>query len=401
MGLKVIQLNACGKFSTGNIARNIARKVGNGSKLFYVNNAVDDPNARRFYNKRRWYLDLLMTRVVGLDSIWSGQNTRAIIREIKREKPDILHLHNLHGFFLNYKTLFRFIKKNGIKVVWTLHDCWSFTGHCPHFDFVGCEKWKTQCKRCPLFKQSYLKSWYFDRSSKGYRLKKQFFCGVKDLTIVTPSHWLADLVKQSFLREYPVQVINNGIDLEMFEICESVTFRDVLPKGKKIILAVASDWGEMKGYSDIVELSRRLSDDYAVVMVGVTEMQKAELEREKIIALMRTDNQRQLAELYSSAYVFVNTTYEETYPTVNMEALCCGCPVITYATGGSVESINESTGLVIPKGDIDALMTAINSIQFKCYNREKISQDARAVYSQEDMLDKYVALYEDILGQQD
>ncbi len=392
-GLKVIHINAHGKYSTGNIATSVIERVGNGSKIFHAYSYLGGESAKMYYSKFGWLMDVLMTRLTGLDSIWSWNNTRKIIRDLKREKPDILHLHNLHGFYINYRALFKFIKKNNIKVVWTLHDCWSFTGHCPHFDYIGCDKWKTGCHNCPTYKESYLKSWFFDRSKKGYNSKKKAFCGVKNLVIATPSEWLAGLAKQSFLKEYPVKVVNNGINTENFNICENVTFKDVIPEGKKVVLAVASSWDEMKGYSDVVEISRRLNNDYIVVMVGVSEARKEALEGERIIAITKTENQKQLAELYSAAHIFINTTYQETFPTVNIEALCCGCPIVTYATGGSTETVNESNGAVVPKGDVDAMLEAIYDIQAKIYDREGISRKAKELYTKENMIENYIDLY--------
>ena len=395
--LKVIHINAHGKYSTGNIATSVIKSVANGSKLFHTCDALDESISKRFYSKSEWMIDVGLTRIFGLDSIWSWNNTRKIIRDLKREKPDILHLHNLHGFYINYRALFKFIKKHNVKVVWTLHDCWSFTGHCSHFDFIGCDKWKTGCHNCSTYKKTYLKSWFFDRSKAGYKSKKKAFCGVENMVITTPSEWLAGLVKQSFLKEYPVKVVNNGISTENFNICENVTFKDVIPNGKKVVLAVASSWDEMKGYSDVVEISRKLSDDYIVVMVGVSEALKQRLSEERIIAISKTENQRGLAEIYSAAHVFINTTYQETFPTVNIEALCCGCPIITYATGGSVETVNDANGVVVPKGDVDAMLGAIYGIKDKEYNRQKMSEEAKKLYSKQKMIENYIKLYKELL----
>lgn len=396
MGKKVIHINAQGGYSTGNIATSIVAHAASGSKLFYALGKTDRALGTKFYSKFGWKLDLILTRLTGRDSVWSWCNTRRIIKELKQEKPEIIHLHNLHGFYINYKKLFKFIKRNDIDVVWTLHDCWSMTGHCTYFDYIGCEKWKTGCEKCPTFKESYLKSWLFDRSKTTYNAKKKAFCGVKNLIFVTPSEWLAELLKQSFLKDYPVKIINNGINTENFSVIPNVSFKEILPIGKKIVLAVASDWGERKGFFDVVEISRRLTEDYCVVIVGVTETQKQQLSGEKVIAIIRTENQRQLAELYSAAHVFINTTYEDNYPTVNIEALCCGCPIITYATGGSVETVDETNGMIVPKSDVDAMLSAIYAIDDKMFDRQKISKDAKEKYTSENMVDAYIELYNSI-----
>lgn len=393
MSKKVIHINAHGKYSTGNIATSIIKKAGNGSKLFHIYDNPDQEISKRYYSKFEWMADVGLTRALGIDSIWSWNNTRKIIRDIKRENPDVLHLHNLHGFYINYKQLFRFIKKNNINVVWTLHDCWSFTGLCPYFDFIGCDKWKDGCHHCPTCKDPFTKSWFFDRSKSGYKYKKKAFCNVKNMVIVPPSEWLGNLVKQSFLKDYPVKVINNGINTENFCIVPNESFKETLPEDKKIVLAVASSWDKRKGLFDVVEISRRLTDGYQVVVVGVTEAQKKQLESEKIIAITRTENQKQLGELYSNAHVFINTTYEDNYPTVNIEALCCGCPIITYATGGSVETVDETNGMVVPKGDIDSLLEAVYQIENKSYDRISISARSKVIYSKEEMIQKYLDLY--------
>ncbi len=395
-GKKVININAHGKYSTGNIASSITENLNNGSMFLHSRGELGRDYAINFGSKFQMLCDVAMTRLTGVDSVWSWNNTRKILKVIKREKPDIIHMHNLHGFYINYRRLFRYIKKHKIKAVWTLHDCWSFTGHCPYFDLIGCEAWKTQCRECPLYKETYLKSRYFDLSKSNFKRKKNVFCGVENMTIVTPSEWLAGLVKQSFLRDYPVVVINNGINTDKFRIRANETFKDVIPADKKVVIAVANGWEKRKGFGDVVEVSRRLPDDYVIIMVGVSQNQKKQLVGEKIIAISRTENQQQLAELYSSADVFINTTYEDNYPTVNIEALCCGCPIVTYDTGGCAETVCENNGIVVPKGNIDIMVSAIKQVVDRKFDREAISQAARAKHPHDDMIKKYVELYEHI-----
>ena len=384
--MKVIHINAHGKFSTGNIASGLAKETGEGSKLFYTRDRVSPELGIKFFTKTGFYLDLFLTRLTGRDGIWSFGNTRRILRALKKEKPDLIHLHNLHGFYINYKMLFSFLKKNDIKVVWTLHDTWAFTGHCAHFDYVGCQKWQSGCGSCPLNKQTYLKSWFFDRSRANFKSKKKSFTGLKDLTIVTPSAWLKDLVGESFLKKYKVQVIHNGIPTELFSRRLEKPKSFLLPEDKKIVLAVASSWDEMKGFSDLVALSKKLPKEYQLVMVGLKEWQKEALAGENILAITKTENREELADLYAKANVFVNTTYQDTFPTVNLEALCSGTPVITYATGGSVETVNETNGRVVSKGDVDALTKEILALEKKDFNREEISHSAKEKYSKEKMI---------------
>jgi len=274
----------------------------------------------------------------------------------------------------------------GKPVVWTLHDCWSFTGHCSHFDFSGCEKWRTGCKKCDRV-HVYPSSLGYDNARNNFARKKALFTGVKNLTIVTPSQWLADLVKQSFLKAYPVQVIPNGIDLSVFKPTPG-DFREKYGlQDKKIVLGVASAWGKSKGYGDMLKLPELLGDNYQVVVVGISQEQKDVLPS-NVIGITRTNNVQQLAEIYTAADVFVNPTYQDTYPTVNLEAQACGTPVITYATGGSVESVPAEQ--VVEKGALVALCEAVKHLGSGIV----LDWD----FSAQTAFEKYLRLYEKILG---
>lgn len=293
--------------------------------------------------------------------------------------------------------MFDYIKSANKKVVWTLHDCWAFTGHCAYFDMAKCDKWKTGCGKCPNLKK-YPNSWFFDRSSSLYKTKKAVFSGVKDMTIVCPSQWLAELVKQSYLSDYPIKVINNGINLEDFKIIDNHTFDNVVDRSKKIILGVASPFGERKGYSNYISLSKIIDKEkYQIVMCGVNEEQVKELESYDIVGITRTDSKQKLAELYSLAYCFVNMTFEDNFPTVNIEALACGLPIITYNTGGSVEVITEDNGIVVEQGDIEAVKMAIYNMSE--YDRQKIADNAIKKYSSEIMANAYINLYKMVKGE--
>lgn len=297
--------------------------------------------------------------LTGRDGGYSRTATRRLIRHLDKFKPDLIHLHNLHGWYLNYELLFAYIKKRDIPVVWTLHDCWAFTGHCPHFLHSGCEKWKTECHHCPqlaVYPESRVES-----TGRSYREKREAFTGVKSMTLVTPSRWLADMVGESFLGGYPTRLINNGIDLAVFKPTPS-DIRDRLGiGGRRLILGVSSDWGERKGLDVFATLASRLGDGYAVLLVGVDEKTARTLPA-GIITLPRTESAAELAAIYTAADLFVNPTREDNYPTVNMEALACGTPVITFAAGGSAEIIDEATGTSVPVDDIDALEREIRRI---------------------------------------
>ena len=331
----------------------------------------------------------------GLKGGWLFFETKRLMKRIDEIKPEIIHLHNLHDTYVHLPLLFNYIKKHKVPIVWTLHDSWSFTGHCPYFTMAKCDKWKIGCHDCPNYRD--YPSSFFDNSKRMWKLKKKWFTGVENMTIVTPSQWLADLVKQSFLGEYPVRVIHNGIDLAVFKPTPS-DFREKyqIRKEKKILLGVAFDWGIRKGLDVFVELSKRLAPEkYQIVLVGTDEQVDRQLPT-NIISIHRTQNQTELAEIYTAADVFVNPTREEVLGLVNIEANACGTPVITFNTGGSPECINEKSGMVIPYGDIDAMK---ESIEYICDNSSFSEKDciARAAsFDQKKKYREYLDLYETI-----
>lgn len=331
-----------------------------------------------------------LTAADGSFSIFATAN---LIRELKSFSPDVIHLHNLHGWYLNYGMLFQYIRENKIRVIWTLHDCWSFTGHCPHFTMAGCEKWKTGCHHCPqlwVYPET-----LFDRTAAMWQKKREWFSGIENMTIVTPSHWLAELVKQSFLQEYPVRVIQNGIDPDIFHpIQGNFRGRYSIPDAVHIVLGVASPWGRRKGLDVFVELAKRLDENYKIVLVGTDKQIDRQLPK-NILAIHRTDNQQELAEIYTAADVFVNPTREDNFPTVNLESLACGTPVITFATGGSPECVDNSCGVVVGKDDIAALEQQLRWIcAAKPFAEECCIQWAENFHRNR-RFEEYIRLYEE------
>ncbi|SFH98391.1 Glycosyltransferase involved in cell wall bisynthesis [Selenomonas ruminantium] len=277
----------------------------------------------------------VMTRLFDQTGFWSMHATRKLIAFIEKIKPDIIHLHNLHGYYINIDLLYEYLKKTKVKVVWTLHDCWAITGHCAHFQIPRCNKWQDGCGKC-VKKMSYPASFFVDGSKKNWERKKRIFASVES-SIVVPSRWLGDIIKKSYLRNNSITIINNGVDLDLFRPRKTSFKIKYGIENKNIVLGVASEWTEQKGINDFLKLRNYLDDSILLVMVGVTKKQRKKLPV-GIIGIERTNNAKELAAIYSSADVFLNTTYEDTYPTVNMEALACGCPVITYDTGGALES---------------------------------------------------------------
>lgn len=398
--MKVLQINSvCGIGSTGRIAidiHNLLIEHGHESYIAYGRNLPKNCDiAIKIGTKFDNYAHVAKTRMFDMHGFGSKKATTEFIEKVKELDPDIIHLHNIHGYYINTEILFNYLKKVNKPVIWTLHDCWTFTGHCSYFDYADCDKWKTGCYDCPE-KKSYPSSRLLDNSKSNYLRKKEIFNGINCMTIVTPSMWLAKLVKESFLGEYPIKIINNGIDLNVIKPTES-NFRERYNlEAKFIILGVANIWDRRKGFEHFIELSQKLVFDEVIIMVGLTKKQKKELPN-NIIGITRTNNVKELAEIYTAADVFVNTTLEDNFPTTNLEALACGTPVITFQTGGSVESIDENTGFVVGKNNINELLSKIRKIKVMgktCYSENTITR-ANKLYNKEDRFSEYINLYKE------
>lgn len=375
--MKLVQINEfCGNGSTGKICVAVSKLLtaqGIENYIFYTSGNSDYPLGRRYMRPVEVKFQALKSRVFGNFGFNSKAATKRLLSQLDEIRPDAVHLHNLHGHNCNLEELFFYLKTKKIKVFWTFHDCWAFTGYCPHYDMVGCGKWKDGCGKCPQRKKY---TWFFDRSHDLFEKKKALFTGL-DLTIVTPSHWLAEQVKQSFLHKCEVKVIHNGIDLSVFRPRKS-DFREKNGcENKYIVLGVANIWVYQKGLDVFIELSKRLDERFQVVMVG-TDENVDRLLPDNIVSIHRTRNEAELAEIYSAADVFVNPTRQEVLGLTNIEALACGTPVVTFKTGGSPECIDETCGVVVPKDDIDALEREIVDICVK----KRFSQDGPFVRSE-------------------
>jgi glycosyltransferase involved in cell wall biosynthesis len=309
-----------------------------------------------------FYWHAFQTRLFDRHGLGSKRATKCLVRKIRKINPDIIHIHNLHGYYINIEILFQYLSSISTPVVWTIHDCWPFTGHCTYFDMVNCEKWKTECENCPQ-KKAYPASFLADRSRDNFYLKRVLFNLPKNLTLVPVSDWLKGLLGKSFLQEIPARVIHNGQDLTVFKhkstqtLVEKYGLRDDF-----IILGVANRWNERKGLKDFLALSKLLSKNEKIVLVGLSVKQFQALPK-NIIGVKRTKSLEELSEFYSLANVLVNPTYEESFGMVNIEALACGTPVITYCTGGSPETISKETGFVVEKGQVDKIMDCIRKIK--------------------------------------
>ncbi len=404
--MRVVEINMVHNGSTGHIMLDIAkvlRQKGNEAKTFsahcYSKPKKALPTAPEGHNYFGSYyenaLHTVFGQLTGLNGAFSYFGTKKLIKECKKFKPDIIHLHNLHAFCINFPMLFRYVKKNNIPAVWTLHDCWTFTGHCPHFVMANCDKWKTECHHCPQL-SVYPKS-RVDNTRMAHALKKKWFLGVENMTLVTPSEWLGNLAKESFMKDYPVKVINNGINLSVFKPSES-DFREKHGlTDKKLLLGVASDWGKRKGLDVFKELADRLDDDYHIILVGLDGT--VENLPEKITTIKRTENQKKLAEIYTTADLFVNPTREEVLGLVNIESLACGTPVLTFRTGGSPECVDETCGSVVEVDDVDAMEKEIVRIcEEKPYSKEDCLERAKN-FDMNDRFEEYIELYNEVIRQ--
>ena len=396
--MRVVQINGGVFGSTGKIMFGIAdalKKSGNETLCFSpvtTTNRNNQPDKKYIkigsFQSRRF--NVLLGRITGFEGCFAYFATKRMLKKISEFKPDVIHLHTLHGSFVNLPLLFRYIKKNKIKAVWTLHDCWSFTGHCPHFVLQNCEKWKECCGKCPSYRE-YPQS-LFDNSKKMHRLKRKWFSGIADCTVVTPSKWLADLAEKSFLSQYPVMVINNGINLSVFHPIQSDFRKNNGLEDKIIILGVSFGWSNKKGLDVFISLAKELSEDYRIVLVG-TDKNTDRVLPESIISIHRTQNQTELAQIYSAADVFVNPTREDNFPTVNIEALACGTPVITFDTGGSSEIIDDTSGASVPEGDIKAILQILSRVKNdNCFSADNCIKRAEK-FSSIDKFEEYIRIY--------
>ena len=401
--MKIVEINTVTNGSTGKIMLQIANCVnqtGGEAYTFSTNvfssryHRLPEPPVNHCYYGTFFEnaIHFVLGRYFGLNGLGSCFSTYRLIRKIKQIQPKVIHLHNLHAYCINLWILLNYLKKNDTPVILTLHDCWAFTGQCSYFNMVKCEKWKTGCHDCVQHNNAYPVS-AIDSSCMMWKLKKKWFSGLNRLIIVTPSKWLADLVEQSFLKDYPVKVINNGINLSIFKPLESDFRKKYNCEAKFLILGVAFNWGVRKGLDIFIELACRLGAQYQIVLVGTDKNVDINLPQ-NIISIHKTQSQTELAEIYTAADLFVNPTREENYPTVNMEALACGTPVLTFETGGSPEILDETCGVVVEYNDIDKMEQEIIRIcEEKPFSKEACLTKAKN-FNMNNKFKEYIELYE-------
>ena len=352
--MKYLFINSvAGVGSTGRIAADKCRELmreGHDCVLAYGRTCgnCDDITTVRIGSDLDFKIHGVMNRIFDNHGFNSAAATKRFLKWVRDYDPDVIWLHNIHGYYIHVGLLFEYLRFSGKQIIWTLHDCWSFTGHCAYFDYVGCSKWKTGCEKCPQ-KKNYPASLLVDGSRENYEAKKYHFTGIPNLTLQVPSQWLADRVRAGFLGEYPVEVVYNTVNREVFRPTPS-DFREKHDlRDKRMLLGVANIWEERKGLKDFVSLSKLLDDRYKIVLVGLTPEQSRNLPS-NMLCLPRTDNIRQLVEIYSAADYYINPSVEETFGMTTLEALYCGTIPIVYQGTACEEIVREFGGIAVPSG---------------------------------------------------
>ncbi len=403
--MRVAHINVTSALSTGRIATDIClvlQEYGHKALLCYSRGAAPQgvPGYPVGSAADRW-LHALGARLLDRAGFLSRGATRRLTRQLALYKPDVVHLHNLHGYYLDIRTLLRWLAKAGVPVVWTLHDCWPFTGHCAYYAMCRCDGWRVGCGRCPQ-KHAYPASLLMDQSRRNWREKRLACEALPNLTLAAPSQWLAGEARRSFLGKRPLYVIPSGIDMEAFRPCdEPDLIRDIVKRyslkelgDKKMLLSVASTWEPRKGLRDLIALSRRLRKDMMLVVLGLTPAQCAELPV-SMLGIPRTQNLRELRALYTAADLCLSLSHEETQGMTLLEALACGTQVLCYEATALPEIVTHAVGETAPEGDIRAVAEACERL---CDSPKAPGAcRARAMeYEKRRQFMQYVGLYEEL-----
>lgn len=403
MRKKIVQINSVCNTSTGQIMHDIQREAENQGydTISFVGRrkTYTDLKCEKFGNGVSFWIHVALNTVFDCQGNGSYFATKKLIKRLREESPDIIHLHNLHGYYLNISLLFRYLKKEFTgKLYWTFHDCWPFTGHCPHFVIAQCDRWKCRCYCCPQ-KTIYPISFFRDASSKNYNNKKEMFTAIENLIIVTPSQWMKNLIKESFFKNFRIEVVNNGIDTNIFRPCmDRIVEKQILSKYKiplrrKILLGVASIWEKRKGLDFFIELSNCISEDYIIVLVGLNKWQMYTMPQ-NIIGIGRTENREELSVLYSAAHIFINPSMEESFSLVTVEAMACGTPVIALDTSAVKELIDVQSGIVLRENRVTDYLEAIKNIELSKLQEQRIAETALK-YSKQRMTEEILQLYKE------
>ena len=404
--MKVLQINVTANWgSTGHIAEQInlqAQQRGWDTYIAYGRHATPSKSKLiKCGSQLQVYEHYAEYCLLDNDGLASRLATRKLIREISELKPDIIHLHNIHDHWLNYKILFDYLNTLGIPIVWTIHDCWAFTGDCCHFTAFGCERWKTGCSQsCPYRKSRFCGN-FSNRTEEHYKLKKRLFLSTRNLSLVPVSKWLEGVVRDSFLKEKNIQTIYNGVDTEVFHPLKDT--EAVLKKygleNTRYVMGVATAWSERKGFPDYCKLAALIEDDIKIVLVGLNSKKIKEAEKYGIIGIARTENVLELAALYNGASIILNLSYEETFGLTTVEGFACGTPSIVYNSTASPELVSPDTGIIVNPGDVEGIAAAVRRIMENPahFTLENCRRRAVENFNKDQQFAKYISLYKSLL----
>ena len=377
-----------------------AAEAGGDEVMLFVPNSGRNkrrrlPHQAIFGTRLNWLVHYSLYRLTGIQDVYSCLSTLSLIRQLRAFNPDVVHFNVINDRMLSMPMLVRHINKRNLPVVWTMHDCRAFTGQCPYFDEVGCNRWQTGCGHCPQSET------LVDNTHATWKIRRKWHAGIRRLAIVTPSQWLAGLVEKSFLGGKPISVIYNGVDIEGFSRKSAFDVRQAygIPNGKRIVLGCSIFWENRKGLVYFEELADMLPDTFQIILVGnISEEKREQLAAKGIICTGRTKTFAEMAAWYQSAAVFCNPTMADNFPTVNIEALAAGTPVVTFNTGGSPEAIDGGTGIVVEQGNAMALRNAVVRVAEHpdVYTADNCKERSRLFSNKQ--YARYIRLYHDMAG---
>ncbi len=398
--MNILQINAnYGYGSTGLIVEDIGKMlVRHGHKAFfaYQNTNKNINNGYRMGNKIDWKLHALFSRLFGRQGYYSSLPTKKLIKYIDKISPDVVHLHNLHSNYVHLNKLLEHLAISDIPTVITMHDCWYFTGKCFHYVDAHCNRFITGCGDCPK-KNAPPKSLLFDCSAPVLADRKKYISAIPRLEIVGCSDWICNEAQKGILNSYKITTIHNGVDTDVFKPYDSVLLKK--EQGfidKYVVMGMANKWMLPSNRDALEKVVASLDKNTVLMIVGCTSAQIDMLKRlsENVVGIGFIFDRHKLAQYYSMADVFVNITHADTLPTVNMESICCGTPVITYDSCGSTELVFEGCGIIVKENDTDALVYAIQ--KSKNMNFSQCADIGKKAYDKNFCYAKYLDVYSEV-----
>ena len=383
---RIAFINATSYGSTGNIILDIINGYQGEARLFCFRTKVDNPKVTKIsINKLSDTCSHVLSRIDGKDGFHYHALAKKLIKELEAFKPDIIHIHNLHGYYLNIELLINYINKNHIKIIYTFHDLWSLTGRCAVPG--NCKKYLEGCKGCKINNYPYT---LLHLEDKIYQKKIPLLSSIEDMTIISPCEYNLTFIKETYLNKYPMKVINNGIDLDVFKHVDSdIREKYNIAKDTIILLTVANPFSIHKGVEYLNEIASKLDKDYLIIAIG--DVEKG-ITLNPLIKHIPHISREELIKFYSAADLFINTTMSDTYPTVDMEAISCLLPVISFDTGGTREIVTPDVGVLLPQKDVDGMLKEIEKACRNPLKRENLLK-RREDFAKSLMVNKYIELY--------